>query len=317
MSPPTPSAPSAPCALTVVIPTRGDHERLRVTLACLAAQSAAPPHEVVVVDDNDAGGSEARALDSVLDEVRQLLPVRAVSGPGRGRAAARNRGAAAAGAPWLLFLDADVVVGPGFLRAYADAALPGRFLHGGLRELPTAARLLGRLREAPFATVQEAGAALTAAGAEGAGRDPLRRTTANALERAVESMATGDLPDVAPWLGLVGASSAVERAAWRLTGGFDEGFARVWGCEDLEFGLRLYEAGLRRHLVPDALGVHLSHARPDRWEQHSVNMDRFAALHPRRSVRALEVLLGPGGTPERYVAAVGAADPVSGSAGTP
>ncbi|MDJ0462512.1 glycosyltransferase [Streptomyces sp. H27-C3] len=299
-----------------MVPTRGDHERLRFALACLAVQTGAPPHEVVVVDDNDSG-DDARALASVLEEARRLLPVRGVAGPGRGRAAARNTGAAAADAPWVVFLDADVVVGPGFLRAYADAVRPSRFLHGRLRELPSAARLLARLRGAPLSAAQEAGAALHTAPAAGAGRDPLRRTMANALERAIESMAAGTLPDVAPWLGLVGANSAVSKDTWLRTGGFDEGFDRVWGCEDLEFGLRLHDAGLRRHLVPEAHGIHLSHARPDRWEQHSLNMDRFSALHPRASVRALAALLGPSGTPERYVAAVGAADPVSGSAGTP
>ncbi|MGP3733774.1 glycosyltransferase family 2 protein [Streptomyces sp. GDS52] len=300
-----------------MVPTRGDHEQLRLTLACLAAQAGAPPHEVVVVDDNDRGGEDSRALTSVLEEVRGLLPVRAVAGPGRGRAAARNTGAAAAGAPWIVFLDADVVVGPGFLRAYGEAARPGRFLHGRMRELPSARRLLGRLRSAPLAEVQESGAALHTAPEEGAERGPMRRTMTNALERAIESMAGGALPDVAPWLGLVGANSAVSRESWCQAGGFEESFGRVWGCEDLEFGLRLHEAGLRRHLVPRALGIHLSHVRRDRWEQHSVNMERFTALHPLPSVRALSALLGADGSPERYVAAVRADTPAPGFVDTP
>ncbi|MEI7031013.1 glycosyltransferase family 2 protein [Streptomyces pratensis] len=313
MSPPAPTPP----ALAVVVPTRGDHEQLRLTLACLAAQTDPPPHEVVVVDDNDLGGEDSRALAAVLEEVRGLLPVRSVTGPGRGRAAARNTGAAAAGASWIVFLDADVVVGPGFLRAYGEAARPGRFLHGTMRELPAARRLLGRLRDAPLAEVQASGAALHTAPCEGADRGPARRTMTNALERAIESMARGALPDVAPWLGLVGANSAVEKESWHRAGGFEESFGRVWGCEDLEFGLRLHETGLRRHLVPRALGIHLSHVRRDRWEQHRVNMDRFTALHPRPSVRALPALLGADGSPERYVAAVLAYAPAPGRGDTP
>ncbi|MET9801725.1 glycosyltransferase family 2 protein [Streptomyces sp. NPDC006368] len=299
MSPPL---PSAPITLAVVVPTRGDHQRLRVTLACLAAQTDAPAHEVIVVDDNAPDGRPA--LAEVLAEARDRLPLRVVPGPGQGRAAARNAGAGVAEAAWVVFLDADVVVGPRFLRAYADAARPGFFLHGRMRELPTAARLLTALEDAPRSEIQRVAAELDGSVAEARSRDPLRRTMANALERAVEAMDAGSLPDVAPWLGLVGANSAVEKAAWRSVGGFDEEFGRDWGCEDIEFGLRLHTAGLRRSLVPEAYGIHLSHARTGRWDQHGRNMERFAMLHPLPAVRALTALLGPDGTPERYVAAV-------------
>ncbi|MET9401508.1 glycosyltransferase family 2 protein [Kitasatospora sp. NPDC002965] len=298
---------SAPAGPAVVVPTRGDHERLRVTLACLAVQSAAPGHEVIVVDDNDAGGAAAEGFAGVLGQARDWLPLRVVPGPGRGRAAARNAGAAAAdGAGWLVFLDADVIVGPHFLAAYAEAAEPGCFLHGRMRELPTAARLLSEVADAPPAVVRELVAGLADPGAP-PDRNPRRRTVANALERAVEAMEAGVVPDVAPWLGLVGANSAVERELWRRAGGFDEEFGRLWGCEDLELGLRLYDLGARRRLVPEAGGVHLSHARPDRWDQHDRNLARFSDLHPRPSVRALAALLGPEGSPERYAAAVLAA----------
>lgn len=299
MSPPL---PSAPITLAVVVPTRGDHERLRVTLACLAAQTGAPAHEVIVVDDN--APEDRPALAGVLAEADDRLPLRVVPGPGRGRAAARNAGAGAADAAWVVFLDADVVVGPRFLRAYADAARPGVFLHGRMRELPTAARLLTALKDAPRPEIQRTAAELTGSAPGARDRDPLRRTMANALERAVEAMDAGTLPDVAAWLGFVGANSAVSREAWRSVGGFDEEFGRSWGCEDIEFGVRLHTAGLTRSLVPEAYGVHLSHTRPDRWHQHGRNMERFAALHPLPAVRALTALLGPDGTPERYVASV-------------
>ncbi|MFF1509644.1 glycosyltransferase family 2 protein [Streptomyces sp. NPDC058326] len=298
MSPPVPSPPAS---LAVVVPTRGDHLRLRATLACLAAQTDAPAHEVIVVDDN--APEDRTALAGILAEARDRLPLRSVPGPGRGRAAVRNAGAQEAEAAWVVFLDADVLVGPGFLRAYADAARPGVFLHGRMRELPTAERLLTSLEGADPAEIQRIAAELTTT-ADARGRDPLRRTMANALERAVEAMDAGTLPDVADWLGFVGANSAVEKQVWRSVGGFDEGFGRDWGCEDIEFGVRLRGAGLRRALVPEAYGIHLSHARPGRWHQHGRNMERFALLHPLPAVRALPALLGPDGTPDRYVAAV-------------
>ncbi|MET9295656.1 glycosyltransferase [Streptomyces sp. NPDC003077] len=299
----TPTSPATP-ELAVVIPFRGDPARLRATLACLAGAIDAPAHEVIIVDDDDTEDPAAEgAVSHVLAEAAQVLPLRVVTGPRRGRAAARNAGAAAAGAPWLVFLDADVLVGPGFLSAYAAAARPGLFLHGRVRELPAADGLLARLRDSGAAAVRRERAALGSGAAPAAGG-----LVASALERAVEAMAGGALPDVAPWLGFVGANTAVERAAWRRAGGFDEGFGHEWGCEDLELGLRLHGLGLRRRLIPDALGVHLGHPRPDGWQQRARNMERFARLHPRASVRALPVLLAPDGTPEAYAAAVTAAE---------
>ncbi|MET9415897.1 glycosyltransferase [Streptomyces klenkii] len=330
---PVPSGATEP-RLSVVVPSRGPAARLRATLACLAGQGpGAPSFEVLVVDDNpgpsdgdprpardDPGPAGAGATPAaVAGELARDLPVRVVPGPLRGRAAARNAGAAAARGARLVFLDDDVLVGPEFLAAHAGAADPDAFAHGRTRELPTAARLLRSLEGGSPEDVRRARAAL------GPGPAPMpgppgpaahRRLVANALERTVEAMAGGTLPDVAPWLGFVGANTAVDRDRWRRAGGFDEAFGLTWGCEDLEFGFRLYAAGVRRSLVPDALGVHLSHARPGRWEQHHRNLDRFRALHPHASVRALEALLGPDGTPGEYVRAVtDAADaPVRGGA---
>ncbi|MGK5547199.1 glycosyltransferase family 2 protein [Streptomyces sp. URMC 127] len=297
--------------LSVVVPSRGPAARLRATLACLAGHGpGTPPFEVLVVDDNPGPADDGTAGPAaVAAELARELPVRVVPGPLRGRAAARNAGAAAARGARLVFLDDDVLVGPDFLTAHADAADPEAFAHGRTRELPTAARLLRSLEGGSPEDVRRARAALGPAPAPPSPPVPAahRRLVANALERTVEAMAGGALPDVAPWLGFVGANTAVDRDRWRRTGGFDEAFGTTWGCEDLEFGFRLYAAGARRTLVADALGVHLSHARPGRWEQHHRNLARFRAVHPHPSVHALEALLGPGGTPGEYVRAVAAA----------
>ncbi|MFI6926873.1 glycosyltransferase family 2 protein [Nonomuraea spiralis] len=87
--------------ITVVIPTVG-RATLRRTLA--AVGSAAP---VIVVDDRRAGAGELE------------LPghVRVVRSGGRGPAAARNAGWRAAGTPWVVFLDDDVVPGAGWAEA--------------------------------------------------------------------------------------------------------------------------------------------------------------------------------------------------------
>jgi GT2 family glycosyltransferase len=99
--------------VSVVIPTRDRAEQL---LRCLQAIAvAARPVggvEVVVVND----GGEALNGEAVA-AVGNGLAIRFLDQPGRGPAAARNRGAAAAAGPVLAFTDDDCEPAPGWLEA--------------------------------------------------------------------------------------------------------------------------------------------------------------------------------------------------------
>lgn len=123
--------------ITVVIPTIG-RPSLAATLAALD-----PDLDVVVADDRPADRAPAPRID-VADAVMCELPglgtaprptpgggarprIRVVRSGGGGPAAARNAGWRAAETPWIVFLDDDVIPGPGWGRALrADLAeLPG------------------------------------------------------------------------------------------------------------------------------------------------------------------------------------------------
>lgn len=283
--------------VSVVIPTRNKATRLWPTLACLAGQRmprATRVMEVVLVDDGCTDNTP-----DVLAEAATRLQVRVVPGRQQGRAAARNEGAAHARADYLVFLDDDILTGPDFLATHLQAARQDRFVHGPLRELISAEHVVTELDGASAEEVLERRDGLLAGTA---GRR--HRLFSNALERAVEAMASGWVTDVAPWLGSVGANVGVHRTAWQAVNGFDEGFGTTWGCEDLEFGLRLHRSGVRRAFAQRANGIHLTHHRPDRWDQHGVNMERFRSLHPIPSVHHLDLLLGQSGDVRRYVDAV-------------
>lgn len=102
----------------VVVPTVG-RPSLRVCLEALAAATAAGPRpdRVVIVHDRPAPDGTVPPVE-VPEQLRAVTVV--VPGAGRGPAAARNAGIREAGqAPWIVFLDDDVVPGPAWGRELA------------------------------------------------------------------------------------------------------------------------------------------------------------------------------------------------------
>ncbi len=111
--------------VSVIVPTYQRRERLADCLAALKAQEGVPV-EVVVVDDGD---DEPMAL---VVEASGMTNARCLRQDNSGPAAARNRGAAAARAPFLAFTDDDCRPRPGWLAAMAGAheAAPDALLGG-------------------------------------------------------------------------------------------------------------------------------------------------------------------------------------------
>jgi GT2 family glycosyltransferase len=110
--------------VSVIIPARDAGRSLGACLDAVAAQTAAPAHEVIVVDD--------ASVDHTAQLVRSHPAVtHVVAGPGHGSYAARNAALALATGELLAFTDADCVPDPGWLAAGVDAIERGADLAGG------------------------------------------------------------------------------------------------------------------------------------------------------------------------------------------
>jgi histidinol-phosphate phosphatase family protein len=95
-------APALP--YDIVVPTTG-RPSLQRLLDALADAGGLPPRALILVDDRPAGSGSLRA--TVPDGLSARVEV--LDSGGRGPAAARNAGWRAARAPWVVFLDDDVV----------------------------------------------------------------------------------------------------------------------------------------------------------------------------------------------------------------
>jgi len=206
-------------SFTVIIPTHQRREAVVATLGALgeqAADCAVPIALVVIVDGSDDGTAQAvRAL--------QLpMPLHVIEQHRAGVAAARNRGAAAATGEWILFLDDDIVVQPGYLAAILDAAREDVDI------------VLTRLVVGDWVS------------------DSLLSREARAWdsdEHAALEHGRTRHDDINF------ASTAIRRPVFEEAGGFDESFTAggMYGNEDVELGHRLLEAGARVRYCPDAM----------------------------------------------------------------
>ena len=101
----------------VVVPSAGRPALARL-LAALGEQWGPAPQRVIVVDDRADATSAPLELGAAADWLGGRLEV--VRGAGRGPAAARNAGWTRCAAPWVAFLDDDVVPGPDWSARLAE-----------------------------------------------------------------------------------------------------------------------------------------------------------------------------------------------------
>ncbi|HTS20617.1 MAG TPA: glycosyltransferase family 2 protein [Casimicrobiaceae bacterium] len=287
--------------ISVVIRSRDEAERLRLTLASLVPQAS--DAEVIVVNDGSTDGTPA-----VLAEAARWLPLRVVTHERpRGRAGAANAGASIARGDVLLFLDGDTLAGPALLERHAavQAAGTGRIGRGETFHLRGT-----RFLQDPEAGTPRAGEEARFARVDQRELSRLRVTLADVLGNfaSIESRAVpGIYPGAGPrrlnelemdalhrhpecsvlWAAASGSNLSVARDAFIRVGGFDE---TMDINEHRELALRLCEYGARVAAVDGARSYHLTHRagwrdplRDRRWETV------FYRAHPIPAVKLLAI----------------------------
>lgn len=218
-----PITPPAP-VISVVVPTHNRRALMVDMIQALSAQGAdTPPFELIAVADGCKDGTA-----QMLAAHSAPFPITVVELPGSGPAAARNAGAATAGAELLLFLDDDVLPLPGAVAAHwrAHADQPGTAVVGPYPPAPHASEDLFRLRIRGWWTRHFA---------------ELGRT---GHRFSFRDLLTGNL--------------SMSRRLWDEIGGLDPQFARA--REDLELGARLIARDVPLRYAPDAFAWHHEHA---------------------------------------------------------
>lgn len=238
--------------ISVVVTTYNRAPILAKALAALLNQDTVDPHEIVVIDDGST--DETPALVQGLQATHAHL--RYVPQPNQGRAVARNTGIREARGEYFCYVDSDVVVVPGFIRAHLEAHRAARRAH-------------------PEREVFVQGLSVNV--------DDFERLTEAKVPPFDPSRAFFDTKNV-----------SLRRAILEQVGGFDTGFVE-YGWEDLELGVRLKQMGVGIVRSREALGFHFHPRftvadlpRLRRIEEERGRMAaRFLQMHPTLDVKLM------------------------------
>ena len=210
-------------SVSVIIPSYNRRERLRRLLSELERhRERGSSFEAVVAVDGSTDGTV-----DMLSALRSGFPLRVVTQPQRGPAAARNAAIAAARGDVLLFLDDDVAPQAGLFEQ-----------HFAFHRAHRRAAAIGRMSAPP-----------------GARLPPWLEWEAALLERQYGRMRSGLHP--IDWRAFYTANASVRREDVLAVGCFDERFTRE---EDVELAHRLAARGVSFHFLPEAV----VHHDPDR-----------------------------------------------------
>jgi glycosyltransferase involved in cell wall biosynthesis len=288
-------------AISVIIRSKDEAPRLRLTLASLEAQAGEA--ELVVVDDGSSDNTQAVLAEAAgrhprLCTLRHDRP--------HGRSAASNAGAAIATGHVLLFMDGDTLGAPDLLArhcaAHENASTP-IVARGETWHIRSTRRLLDPEAGIPFPEEAVAFAALPAV--EHERLIVTRQQIYHAFDDLIDRAEPGVYPGAAPrtlhalemaalekqsdcgvlWAAASGSNQSVRRDVFLGAGGFHPG---IDINEHRELALRLVRGGAQMRGLAGARSFHLTHRRIWRDPLRDTAWEAaFLAAHPQPAVALL------------------------------
>jgi len=239
--------------VSVIIPLFNKLDLTRQCVRSILKNTRYPRYEIIFVDNGSTDGTREylKSIEKKEKRIRSIL-----NETNAGFAIANNQGADEANGKYILFLNNDTEVQPGWLRALVDVA-----------EDNPAVGAVGSKLLYPDGTLQHAGVVIVEDRQHG---DPLLATHNFYKEH-------GDKPEanrLMTYQALSAACLMVRRELFVQLGGFDPGF---WnGYEDVDLCFRIAQEGYKLVYRPDSVVIHYeSQSGEERWKKVNQNIKRL------------------------------------------
>ncbi|MCM3440410.1 glycosyltransferase family 2 protein [Metabacillus halosaccharovorans] len=229
--------------LTIIIPTYNHADRLRHTLEHLALQEGIDETEVIVVNDGSIDGT-AKYVDHL---TYKWLTV--VHQENKGRSQARNNGLKRAKSNYVLFLDSDILLCPGYLKELlaAQNKNPGIYF--------------GDLFNIHFDKTERCVSLLRKQKTKDGAKEQLKKLEkVDLLVNMARYFKMWHPEQKVGWPCLTAANFSAPLSILKKAGPFDENFTG-WGVEDHEYAFRLNETGAEIYYLDTIYGCHLDKAK--------------------------------------------------------
>lgn len=278
---------------SLIIPTYNKLPRLKLVIASIAGQKCSKDDfEVIFVDDGSTDGT-----DEYLKHFELPFQYKYIRKENRGRASARNAAIEVAKNDILIFMDDDVIVHPMFITEHLkEQSSNYKVLHGRILNL-TYLKFFEDPSKGIFYSNTMSNLNLS---------EQLKKKCINEknvleefekyfgsynritnFERVIEILLTKYNSNV-DWISFNGGNTSVPRSWLEEVGVFDEKFGKLWGCEDLELGYRLFHAKKNFFYSYTAKNYHIAHYRAGFKEEHNASLSYFYQKHKSNKILCLQ-----------------------------
>jgi len=245
-SPPPPPGPGK--KVSVIIPVWNNAELTKNCLVSLSENTRYGDYEVIIIDNNSTDETPD-LLKGLSGNVRTIT-----NSENAGFAKANNQGAAVAAGEYLLFLNNDTRVEPGWMEQLV------RVLENDPDVSAAGSKLLY-----PDGSIQHAGVIIVDDIPQ---KDPLKAL--NRYRGQPDAIADANL--MKTFQCVTGACLMVRKSCFMQAGGFHEGYLN--GYEDVDLCFKLQEMGRKLVYQPDSRVVHYeSQSGPERFASARENID--------------------------------------------
>ncbi len=285
--------------VSLIIPTYNKKTRLAIMLQSIRRLKYDKDLEIIIVNDGSNDGTQKLVEDFCQNvKLGDGMHIKLISTSNQGRSKARNVGIKVAGGELLIFTDDDLILSDTFVINHVKEhlALDTAVVHGQILSLPQLKFLenpaTGQQYDGTLASERMRQYCITPdMFGDGSIHHYLQHNSRiGKFEKDIRALFehTSVHDSYIRWIGFTGGNVSIRKKNIPMGNLFDPAMGKIWGCEDLEAGYRLFLNGMKFLYAPAACNYHMNHFRETSVSEHRASFKYFYDKHRNKAIKQLE-----------------------------